>query len=58
MAFDYCFKALYPKNANEDMMRACILEYKEYCKMTERIFTQVIRERRQRQEQSKSTAKW
>lgn len=58
MAFDYCFKSLYPKLTNEDMIRTCILEYKEYCKITERMFTQVVRERRQKQEQAKSSTKW
>lgn len=57
MAFDYCFKSLYPKLTNEDMIRTCILEYKEYCKITERMFTQVVRERRQKQEQAKSSTK-
>ena len=43
MAFDYCFKSLYPKLTNEESMRQCIMEYKEYCKLTEKLFTQVVK---------------
>jgi hypothetical protein len=44
MAFDFCFQTLYPQ-AHEEKFRDCIYEYSRFTKLSEKIFSQYVREK-------------
>lgn len=47
MAFDFCFKAIYP-DTSEDNMRECVHAYKRYTRLVQGVFAEVIRDRQRK----------
>lgn len=50
MAFNFCFTATYPDNS-EDKMRVCAQSYKRLNKIVEGSFAEVIKHRREQNNQ-------
>jgi len=56
MAFNFCFTATYPDNS-EDKMRVCAQSYKRLNKIVEGSFAEVIKHRREQNNQ-RPQSKW